>query len=128
MAERIMSMKNSNDNIGNRTRDLPVCSAVPQPIAAPRSPEIYIKTSYSSAVDRHIQCLVSLLAVKERLLHFENISQLSKSGNFCDRDYCLLRCKNLKKVAEISFHILMLVYVTGTGVRTSNIGRKKDAV
>jgi hypothetical protein len=29
-AERIMSMKNSNDTIGNRSRDLPVCSAVPQ--------------------------------------------------------------------------------------------------
>jgi len=24
-------MKNSNDTIGNRTRDLPACSAVPQP-------------------------------------------------------------------------------------------------
>ena len=28
---RIMSMKNSNDSIGNRTRDLPACRAVPQP-------------------------------------------------------------------------------------------------
>jgi hypothetical protein len=27
---RIMSLKNSNDTIGNRTRDLPVCSAVQQ--------------------------------------------------------------------------------------------------
>jgi hypothetical protein len=27
-----MSMKNSNDTIGNRSRDLPVCSAVPQPL------------------------------------------------------------------------------------------------
>jgi hypothetical protein len=35
-AGRIMSMKNSNDTIGNRTRDLPACSAVPQP-TAPRS-------------------------------------------------------------------------------------------
>jgi len=33
-----MSMKNPNDNIGNRTRDLPVCSAVPQPNAPPRTP------------------------------------------------------------------------------------------
>ena len=33
---RIMSMKNSNDTIGNRSRDLPVCSAVPQPTAPPR--------------------------------------------------------------------------------------------
>jgi hypothetical protein len=27
-----MSIKNSNDTIGNRSRDLPVCSAVPQPL------------------------------------------------------------------------------------------------
>jgi hypothetical protein len=33
-----MSMKNSNDTIGNRSRDLPVCSAVPQPTAPPRAP------------------------------------------------------------------------------------------
>jgi len=28
-----MSMKNSNDTIGNRTHDLSACSAVPQPTA-----------------------------------------------------------------------------------------------
>ena len=33
-----MSMKNSNDTIGNQTRDLPVCSTVPQPTAPPRAP------------------------------------------------------------------------------------------
>jgi hypothetical protein len=38
VAGRIMSMKNSNDNIGDRTRDLPACSAVPQPTAPPRAP------------------------------------------------------------------------------------------
>jgi len=32
----IMSMKNSNDTIGNRTRDLPACIAEPQPTAPPR--------------------------------------------------------------------------------------------
>ena len=38
-----MSMKNSNDKIGNRTRDLPVCSAAPQSTAPPpRGPYIYI--------------------------------------------------------------------------------------
>ena len=31
-------MKNSNENIGNRTRDLPACNAVPQPTASPRDP------------------------------------------------------------------------------------------
>jgi hypothetical protein len=30
-----MSMKNYNCTIGNRTRELPVCSAVPQPTAPP---------------------------------------------------------------------------------------------
>jgi len=30
-------MKNSIDTIGNRARDLPACSAVPQPTAPPRA-------------------------------------------------------------------------------------------
>jgi hypothetical protein len=30
-------MKNSSDTIGNRTRDLPDCSAVPQPPVPPRT-------------------------------------------------------------------------------------------
>jgi hypothetical protein len=35
---RIKSLKNSSDSIGNRTCDLPVCSAVPQPTAPLRTP------------------------------------------------------------------------------------------
>ena len=37
---RIKSLKNSSDFIGNRTRDVPGCSAVPQPTAPPRTPGI----------------------------------------------------------------------------------------
>jgi len=37
-AGRIMSMKSSSDTIGNRTSDLPVCSAEPQPTTPPRAP------------------------------------------------------------------------------------------
>ena len=33
-------MKNSNDTIGDRTRDLPACSAVPQPTAPRRAPVV----------------------------------------------------------------------------------------
>jgi len=33
-----MSMKKSNDTIGNRTHDLPACSAVPQPTVLPHAP------------------------------------------------------------------------------------------
>jgi hypothetical protein len=35
-----MSMKNSNGNIGNRTRDLPACSAVTQPNVPSRAKKI----------------------------------------------------------------------------------------
>jgi len=31
-------MKNSDDTIGNQTRNLPACSAVPQPTAPPHAP------------------------------------------------------------------------------------------
>ena len=34
-----MSKKNTSDTIGNKTYDLPACSAVPQPIAPLRAPE-----------------------------------------------------------------------------------------
>jgi len=37
-AGRIMSMKKFNDTIRDRTRDIPACSAVPQPTAPPRDP------------------------------------------------------------------------------------------
>jgi len=33
-------MKNSSDTVGNRTRDLPICSAVPQLTAPPRAPYV----------------------------------------------------------------------------------------
>ena len=39
--ERLCQGINSNDTIGNRTRDVPVCSVVPQPTAPPRAPFSY---------------------------------------------------------------------------------------
>jgi len=41
-------MKNSNDTIGNRTRNLPACSAVAQPTAPPHTPELQYITVSSS--------------------------------------------------------------------------------
>jgi hypothetical protein len=43
-------MKNSNDTIGNRTRDLPTCSAVPKPPALPRTPVVKRHYSVSKSV------------------------------------------------------------------------------
>jgi hypothetical protein len=39
----ILSMKNYSDIVGNRTRDLPVCSALPQSNAPPGAPILKIK-------------------------------------------------------------------------------------
>ena len=43
-------MKNSNDTIGNRTRVLPACSAVPQPTVPLRAPYMYIYHTVSLQV------------------------------------------------------------------------------
>jgi hypothetical protein len=51
-----MSMKNSNDTIGNRTRNLPACSAVPRPTAplcaAPNTtaPAFLFSLTFGSAI------------------------------------------------------------------------------
>ena len=42
-------MKNSNDTIGNQTRDLPTCSAVPQRTAPPRASQSDNGTGFSQS-------------------------------------------------------------------------------
>jgi hypothetical protein len=41
-----MSMKNSNDTIRNKTRNLPACSALPQPTAPPHAEWLHIAIFY----------------------------------------------------------------------------------
>ena len=49
---RIMSKKNSNDTIWNRTREPPVCSAVPQPTAPRRAPNVRLVMTYNYEISR----------------------------------------------------------------------------
>ena len=71
-AVRIMSMENSNDTIGNRTRDLPDCGAVPQRTVPPRNVRRVFTIFYS-----HL-----------RLLLFHNIyGIISGTAQFCERSY-----------------------------------------
>ena len=58
-AGRIMLKKNSNDTIGNRTHDLPACSAVPQPTAPLRAPVSYENASKKIPVKIHFIHLVN---------------------------------------------------------------------
>jgi hypothetical protein len=70
-------MKNSNDTVGNQTRDLPTCSAVSQPTALPRAPILYISNQYS--VFRTVQLFFDifsyLLAI--RLLKQDSVTQVA---------------------------------------------------
>ena len=52
-----MSMKNSNDAIGNRTCDLPACSAEPQPSAPPRAPFYIVRVEVQEFTARLILSL-----------------------------------------------------------------------
>jgi hypothetical protein len=38
--------KKYNDTVGNRTRDLPACSAVPQQTAQPGAPEAFVMSIF----------------------------------------------------------------------------------
>jgi hypothetical protein len=64
-----MSLKNSNDNIGNGTRDLPVCSVVPSPLRH-RTPPVYDMTvtfwsiCFSSLVNMSLEDVRQLLSEK----------------------------------------------------------------
>ena len=48
-ARRITSIKNPNDTTGNRTRELPFCSAVPQPTVPQCAPSTYVFRTFHTA-------------------------------------------------------------------------------
>ena len=61
-------MEKSIDTIGNRTRDLPACSAVPQPTAPPRDSTYYIILYYNIMVPpSHMRSLVYRNVVMRRM-------------------------------------------------------------
>jgi hypothetical protein len=49
-----MSVKNSIDTIGKRTRDLPTCSAVPQPPAPQRESFLHYESEGASEILRKL--------------------------------------------------------------------------
>jgi len=46
--EGLGQWKKSNDTVGNQTRDLPACNAVPQPTAPPRAPQCPVPSAFIS--------------------------------------------------------------------------------
>ena len=60
-------MKNSNDTIGNRTRDLLTCSAVPQPTAPPRYPFSLLAGEKNFFLENFCPVTLSLGAIREMI-------------------------------------------------------------
>jgi hypothetical protein len=54
-AGSVRSIKKSSD-IGNRTRDLPACSTVPQPTTLPRAPNILCVSYRNRSIRRPLTC------------------------------------------------------------------------
>jgi hypothetical protein len=63
-----MSMKNSNDTIGSRTRDIPFCSELPQRTAPPRTPMLRVTFTFYILVRNVGSSLGNLLAFWRLLL------------------------------------------------------------
>jgi hypothetical protein len=58
-----MSMKNSNGTIGNRSRDLPVCSAVPQPLRHRFPPHLKVVCTYLNMIFLCTAFVVAIIIV-----------------------------------------------------------------
>jgi hypothetical protein len=88
-AGRIMSMKNSNDTIENRTRDLPACSAVPQPTAPPAAcPHIKNKKAH-----KYIFILIFNIFILI-IINYNNKNKNKEYINiFCDEIHSLLNVR-----------------------------------
>jgi len=65
-------MKNSSDTIGDRPRDLPDCSAVPQPTAPPRCASVSVEATLKKEIGSEGFCLINtfLFLFADHLTHF----------------------------------------------------------
>ena len=76
-------MKNSNDTIGNRTRDLPACSAVPQPNAPPRDRVFIINEYYNYIIKAQYNCYISNKGLVEECDKEENLEVTAAATTSC---------------------------------------------
>jgi hypothetical protein len=95
-----MSTKNSNDTIGNRSRDLPFCSSVPQPLRHRVLPvysiqmELPVKANflYNSCVFKyyvHVKLSLLFISVYYRLEYFSFRWENSKAIGLLNSDLYL---------------------------------------
>ena len=91
-----MSMKNSNDTIGKRTRDLPACRAVPQ-----RTAPLSVRVTSIKCPENEYRCLLFQLSENSRVPLKVTVQQINKCDSHCTIKlseikgmmvYCILNC------------------------------------
>jgi hypothetical protein len=106
-----MSMKNPNDTIGNRTRDLPACSVVPQLTAPPAACPLvgFTIAIYHAARSNERQIVIYVTAVRHSYWYKEHLPQAQSRqpayflSSSVPNSTCLIhkgnptRCNNVSK-------------------------------
>ena len=106
-------MKNSSDTIGNRNRNLPACSAVPQPTAPPRAPRFRVI----------IIIIIIIIIIDVAIPADRNVVQ--KGGE--KKLKCKSLCIEIQRMWNLKCTILPVI--TGaTGIVTRSLEKKLEAV
>jgi hypothetical protein len=104
--ERLRQLKKSNDLIGNRTRNLPVCITVPQPSMLPRAP---ITTVISPLLTFHdnmtnvLNTLASIVSIY--IFHIMTPFKISTMCFTCFAKRMLLLSEKWMRLSHIFIHI-----------------------
>ena len=96
-------MKNSSDTIGNRTRDLPTCSTVPQPTALRRCVVYFIcgDDEYNSqSCQCRIACYTTVKELHGTIQFNRNTNRLSKCVSSVVQCHVLPRCPKISHEAK----------------------------
>jgi len=107
-----MSMKNSSDTIGIRTRDLPACSAAPQPTAPLRAPLLAL---ISVQIKKRKVCIhISAVELKQMGQYFPFRTNMArKLSESFHSSLTGQRRKYCKQSPTQTLHLCGLVYKMG---------------
>jgi hypothetical protein len=121
-------MKNSSDTIGNRTRDLPACSTVPQPTAPPRTPHIGQEEiiTYPDML-MMMYSVVNCCAVGDKKISYNSTSCCIVDGNIIFLFYsflqdCGMHCY-VGHMPSITQYLFTLFLVSRPGMVTLTVYR-----
>jgi hypothetical protein len=78
-------MSNSTNTTGNRTRDLPACSAVPQPTAPPRAPIFIIHAYYNYIINARYNYYIANKGLVEECDKEEHLEVTAAAATSCSK-------------------------------------------